>query len=165
MNNATFGKTMENVRKRIRFELVNNETRFKKLVNDPTFDNVIPMNDDLCGVMRTKTIVKLDKPITVGMCILDMSKLHMYDFHYNTIKKQYKDRATLLFTDTDSLTYEIKTDDIYDDMSRQKHLYDFSDYPMNHPLYDTTIKKVIGKFKDESSSKIITEFVGLRAKM
>jgi hypothetical protein len=165
MNNATFGKTMENVRKRIQFELVNNETRFTKLVNDPTFNNVIPMNDDLCGVMRTNAIVKLDKPITVGMCILDLSKLHMYDFHYNTIKKQYKERATLLFTDTDSLTYEIKTDDIYDDMSRQKHFYDFSDYPINHPLYDVTNKKVIGKFKDETSSKIITEFVGLRAKM
>jgi hypothetical protein len=123
------------------------------------------MNDDLCGVMRTNAIVKLDKPITVGMCILDLSKLHMYDFHYNTIKKQYKERATLLFTDTDSLTYEIKTDDVYEDMKKDKHLYDFSDYPLNHPLYDVTNKKVIGKFKDETSSKIITEFVGLRAKM
>ncbi|MFN9999704.1 MAG: hypothetical protein ACK559_01120, partial [bacterium] len=77
----------------------------------------------------------------------------------------YKDRATLLFTDTDSLTYEIKTEDIYEDMKADKHLYDFSDYPKDHPLYDVTNKKVIGKFKDETSSKIITEFVGLRAKM
>ena len=61
MNNATFGKTMENIRKRIRFELVNDETRFQKLVNDPTFDNTIIMNDSLCGVMRKKSIVKLDK--------------------------------------------------------------------------------------------------------
>ena len=165
MNNATFGKTMENVRKRIRFELVNDETRFKKLVNDPTFDNAIIMNDNLCGVMRKKASVKLDKPIAIGMCVLDLSKLLMYDYHYNTIKKQYKDKATLLFTDTDSLTYEIKTNDIYDDMRKDKHLYDFSDYPKDHPLYDVCNKKVIGKFKDETSSKSITEFVGLRAKM
>ena len=99
------------------------------------------------------------------MCVLDLSKLLMYDYHYNTIKKQYKDRAVLLFTDTDSLTYEIKTDDIYKDMEKDKNLYDFSEYPENHPLYDICNKKVIGKFKDETKSKIITEFVGLRAKM
>ena len=113
MNNAVFGKTMENVRKRIGFELVNDETRFKKLVNDPTFDHAIIMNENLTGAMRKKAVVKLDKPIAIGMCVLDLSKLLMYDYHYNTIKKQYKDRAVLLFTDTDSLTYEIKTDDIY----------------------------------------------------
>jgi hypothetical protein len=94
-----------------------------------------------------------------------MSKLLMYDFHYNTIKKQYGDRSKLLFTDTDSLTYEIKTDDIYADMSKDKQLYDFSDYPKDHPLYSVENKKVIGKMKDESSSLIIEEFVGLRSKM
>ena len=165
MNNATFGKTMESVRKRIRFELVNDETRFQKLVNDPTFDNTIIMNDSLCGVMRKKAIVKLDKPIAIGMCVLDLSKVLMYDYHYNIIKKQYGDRSKLLFTDTDSLTYEIKTDDIYEDMQKDKELYDFSDYPKNHVLYNDENKKVIGKFKDEAGSKIITEFIGLRAKM
>ena len=89
----------------------------------------------------------------------------MYDFHYNTIKKQYGNLATLLFTDTDSLCYEIKTDDIYEDMKQNKNLYDFSEYPEDHPLYDVSNKKRAGKFKDEMSSKIITEFVGLRAKM
>ena len=79
--------------------------------------------------MRKKTCVTLDKPIAIGMCVLDLSKLLMYDYHYNTIKKQYKDRATLLFTDTDSLTYEIGTNDIYDDMKKDKQLYDFNDYP------------------------------------
>ena len=89
----------------------------------------------------------------------------MHDFHYNTIKKQYGDKSKLLFTDTDSLTYEIKTDDIYEDMKKNKQMYDFSDYPKNHQLYDVSNKKVIGKFKDETNSKIINEFVGLRAKM
>ena len=76
----------------------------QKLINDPMFDgNTIIMNDNLCGVARRKSSVFLDKPITVGFCILDISKLLMYDFHYNTIKRQYGNRATLLFTDTDSL--------------------------------------------------------------
>jgi hypothetical protein len=164
--NAIFGKTLENVRKHLKFELVNKEERFQKLVNDPTFTgNTIMINDNLCGVMRTNKKVYLDKPILVGFCILEMSKLFMYDFHYNTIKKQYGDRCKLLFTDTDSLCYEIKTDDIYEDMKKGKHLYDFSDYQKDHPLYDETNKKVIGKFKDVTSSKVIKEFVGIRAKM
>ena len=88
MNNAVFGKTLENVRQRIRFELVNDETRFQKIVNDPTFDNCIVMNESLCGMMRKKATVKLDKPICVGLAVLDLS----YDFHYNTVKRQYGDR-------------------------------------------------------------------------
>ena len=156
---------MENVRKRIRFEMVNDEIRFKKLVNDPTFDNSIIFNNSLCGVTRTKAKVKLDKPIAIGLAVLDLSKVLMYDFHYNTIKKRCNDKSKLLFTDTDSLCYEFKTDDIYEDMKDDKQLYDFSDYPKEHSLYDISNKKVIGKFKDETSSKIITEFVGLRAKM
>jgi hypothetical protein len=125
------------------------------------------MNDSLCGVMRKKAIVKLDKCIAVGMCVLDMSKVLMYDYHYNTIKKQYGDRSKLLFTDTDSLTYEIKTDDIYADMKKDKNTYDFSDYPKDHHsgLFSDANKKVIGKFKDEANGEIICEFVGLRAKM
>jgi len=167
MINATFGKSLENVRKHIDFELVNNTERFQKLVNDPMFDggNPININDNLCGVTRKRASVFLDKPITVGFCILDISKVLMYDFHYNTIKRQYGNRATLLFTDTDSLCYEIKTEDIYEDMKKDKQLYDFSEYPENHQLYDVSNKKRAGKFKDEMSSKIITEFVGLRAKM
>ena len=116
MNNAVFGKTLENVRQRTPFELVNSEKRFQKLVNDPLFDGCVVINDSLCGITRKRPTVVLDKPICVGLAVLDLSKLLMYDFHYNTIKKQYGDRSKLLFTDTDSLTYEIKTDDIYEDI-------------------------------------------------
>ena len=165
MNNAVFGKTMENVRNRIRFELVNDEKRLKKLINDPTFDNTIIINETLVGVSRNKETVILDKPVAIGFSILDLSKTLMYDFHYNTIKKRYGEKAKLLFTDTDSLCYEIQTDDLYKDMKADKDLYDFSDYPKNHPLYDDKNKKVIGKFKDESSSQIVTDFCGLRSKM
>src|SRR3954454_4898292 len=89
----------------------------------------------------------------------------MYDFHYNTIKKQYGDRAQLLFQDTDSLTYHIKTEDIYNDMLKQKNLYDFSDYPKSHKCFSLKNKKVLGKFKDEMLSLPIREFIGLRSKM
>ena len=101
----------------------------------------------------------------MGMCILDLSKTLMYDFHYNYIKKKYGDRAKLLFTDTDSLTYEIKTEDVYQDFWNDKDKFDNSDYPENSPYYDKTNKKVIGKFKDEASSTPIVEFVGLKSKM
>jgi hypothetical protein len=112
-----------------------------------------------------KTQINYDKPMIVGMCILDLSKHLMYNFHYNTMKKQYGDKCRLLFTDTDSLCYHIKTDDVYEDMKQDADVYDFSDYPKSHPLYSDANKKIIGKFKDESSGKPIIEFCGLRAKM
>ena len=89
----------------------------------------------------------------------------MYDFHYHYMKKKYGLKAQLLFTDTDSLCYEVKTDDIYRDMAGDRDLFDFSGYPIEHPCYDATNKKVIGKMKDETASVPIKEFVGLRAKM
>ena len=89
----------------------------------------------------------------------------MYDFHYNYIKKKYGDRAKLLFTDTDSLTYEIETEDVYQDVWHDKDKFDSSDYPENSPYYDKTNIKVIGKFKDEAASAPVVEFVGLRSTM
>ena len=85
----------------------------------------------------------------------------MYDFHYNYSKKEYGDRAKLLFTDTDSLCYEIETEDVYQDLWK----FDNSDYPKCSPYYDETYKKVIAKFKDEACGVPITEFVGLKSKM
>ena len=89
----------------------------------------------------------------------------MYDFHYNYIKYKYGDKAKLLFTDTDSLTYEIKTKDAYEDFFQDKNKFDNSDYPENSPYFDKTNKKVIGKFKDEAAGIPIVEFIGLRSKM
>ena len=89
----------------------------------------------------------------------------MYDFLYNYIKKKYRDRAKLLFTDTDSLTYEIEADDVYQDFWNDKDKFDNSDYPKNSPYYDKTNKKVIGKSKDEATSTPVVEFIGLRPKM
>lgn len=89
----------------------------------------------------------------------------MFKFHYNHIKEIYGNDATLLFTDTDSLTYHIKTDDIYKDMREFPKIYDTSDYPPNHPSYSLHNKKEIGCFKDELNSEPIIQFVGLKAKM
>ena len=102
------------------------------------------------------------------MCILDLSKTLMYDFHYNYIKSKYGDRSKLLFTDTDSLAYEIKTDDFYADIAPDiRSRFDTSDYPKDHPSGIETgmNKKVIGMFKDEAAGKQIEEFVGLRSKL
>ena len=89
MNDAVFGKTMENVRKRTPYVLVSNQKRYQKLVNDPTFKNCVFINDNLCGNTRSHTTVKLDKTIAIGFSILELSKVLMYDFHYNVIKPKY----------------------------------------------------------------------------
>ena len=87
----------------------------------------------------------------------------MYDFHYSLIKKHFN--AELLFTDTDSLNYEIKSEDVYEEFFKHKHLFDFSNYPKDSKFFDETNKNVIGKIKDESEGKIIDAFVGLNSKM
>ena len=101
----------------------------------------------------------------VGMCILDLSKVLMYDFHYNTMIKKYKDKCKLLFTDTDSLCYHVKTEDLYEDLATIPDQLDMSDYPKDHPLFSEVNKKIIGMFKCETNGVPIAEFCGLRAKM
>ena len=165
MNNSVFGKTMENVRKHVNVELVNCETRLARLSAKPNFERNILISDTLCAVKMLRPVVKLNKPIFIGFCILDLSKLLMYDFHYDVIKRRYREKAQLCFTDTDSLLYHIETPDVYKDMQEQLHLYDTSDYPKDHFLHSIENKKKLGKMKDEMSGVAIVEFAGLRAKM
>jgi len=165
MNNSVFGKTMENIRNRINFTLVNNEKKMKKLTNKPTFKDRVIFNENLVGVHMLKNKVELNKPIYVGCSVLDLSKTLMYDFHYDFIKRKYGNKAKLLGTDTDSLKYVIETEDLYKDMKKEKERFDFSEYPEEHFCYDESNKKVLGKMKDELNGKVMTEFVGLRAKM
>ena len=165
LNNSIFGKTMENVRGRTSFELVNNAKRMKKIANKPNFRKFHIFNENLVGAHCLQTKVELNKPIYVGFAILDISKTLMYDFHYGYIKTKYGNRAELCFTDTDSLLYDIKTEDIYEDMGQDIDRFDTSDYPTDHRLHSNTNKKVIGKMKDETASVPIKEFVGLRSKM
>ena len=168
MNNSVFGKTMENLRNRVDVRLVNTKEKLRKLVAKPNFKSRKIFNENLVSVHMSKTSLLMNKPIYLGMCILDLSKIIMYDFHYNYIKSKYVDKAKLLFTDTDSLMYEIETEDFYKDISGDvKDRFDTSDYPENHPSGIPTgeNKKVLGMMKDEVAGKIIKEFVGLRSKL
>ena len=168
MNNSVFGKTMENIRNRVNVKLVNTEERLKKLSAKPNYKSCKIFNENLISVHMKKTSLTMNKPVYLGMCILDLSKTIMYDFHYNYIKPKYGAKAKLLFTDTDSFLYEIETEDFYKDISGDvKDRFDTSDYPENHPSGIPTgiNKKVLGMFKDEAAGKRIKEFVGLRAKL
>ena len=165
MNNSVFGKTMENIRKRVDVRLITDEKKLLKMASKPTYVSSKIFNENLVAVHKIKETLTLNRPAYVGMCILDLSKTLMYDFHYNYIKEKYGNKARLLFTDTDSLTYEIEAEDVYQDFWNDKDRFDNSDYPENSPYFDKTNKKVIGKFKDEAAGMPITEFVGLRSKM
>ena len=165
MNNSVFGKTMENIRKRVDVRLVTDEKKLLKLTSKPSYVSSKIFNENLVAVHKIKETLTLNRPAYVGMCILDLSKTLMYDFHYNYIKEMYGNKAKLLFTDTDSLTYEIEAKDVYKDFFKDKDKFDNSDYPEYSPYYYKLNKKVIGKFKDEAAGIPINEFVGLRSKM
>lgn len=167
LNNAMFGKSMENLRNRLNLELVCSEKRLNKLVSKPNFKNRIVYDKSLCAVECSKESVYFNKPIYIGFTVLELSKYHMYDFHYNVIKKYYKDRVSILYVDTDSFFYEIRTKDLYEDLldpELNSH-FDLSDYPSNHKCFSTCNKKTLGKFKDETASIVIVEFIGLRPKL
>ena len=165
MNNSVFGKVMENLHKRVDVRLVTNEKKLDKLTSKPTYVSSKIFIENLMAVHKVKELLTLNRQAYVGMCILDLSKTLMYDFHYNYIKKKYNNRAKLLFTNTDSLTYEIEAEDVYNDFWNDKDMFDNSDYLESSPYYCNVNKKIIGKFKDETCGILITEFIGLKSKM
>ena len=158
MNTSVFGKTMENIRNRVDIKLITNEKEAKELISKPNFYHRTIFTENLIAVHMKKTKVYYNKPIYLGMCILDVSKTLMYDFHYNYIKKKYDEGASLLFTDTDRLAYEIDTEDFYKDINLDvERLFDTSNYPANHDsgIKVGTNKKVTGMFKDEAGGEQI----------
>ena len=168
MNNSVFGKTIENIRKRQNIHLIDNRKKAVKLSSRPNFDRCTIFDRNLIAVHMKKTEVYFNKPVYVGQAILDLSKTLMFNFHYTYIKEKYGKKVELLFTDTDSLMYEIKTKDFYLDIcSDVRDRFDTSDYPSIHPsgIITGANKKVIGMFKDEVAGKQITHFVGLRPKL
>ena len=169
MNNSVFGKTMETLRKRVDIKLVRTDgsenEKLRKIIAKPNFNRRVKFSYELFAIHVNKIKLTLNKPIYVGFSVLDLSKFLMYDWHYNKLKKKYGENCTLLYTDTDSLLVDIKTKDVYKDMSETKDEYDISDYPKDHPLYDETNKKVIGKMKDECAGTPIAEYIGLRPKL
>ena len=167
MNNSVFGKTMENLRKRVDVKLVraDEDDRLRRLIASPSYARANIFDNDLAAIQMHKSRLLLNRPVYVGMSVLDLSKHLMYDFYYNELKKQYGEHCQLLYTDTDSLLLEIQTEDVYKDMGANADLYDTSDYPKDHPQYSEENKKVVGKMKDECAGRLIAEYVGLRPKM
>ncbi|XP_041361970.1 uncharacterized protein LOC121377941 [Gigantopelta aegis] len=165
MNNSCFGRSMMNVRKHVNVELVNSKKRLTKLCAKPAFEGFKIFNPDLAAVHLKKATIFLNQPIYAGFSILDMSKIVMYEFHYDFMRAKYGNKVQLLFTDTDSLCYEIETEDIYSDFQKHANLFDTSNYNLSHPLFSIVNAKVLGKMKDELGGSVMEEFVGLRPKM
>ena len=165
MNNAVFGKTMENVRKHRDMKLVKTDKKRSKLVSEPNYHTMKLIDDNLAIIEMKKVKIKMNKPIYLGLSILDISKITMYEFWYDFIKSKYKSRAKLCYMDTDSFIINIKTDDFYKDiLENVMERFDTSNYIYDRPLPINVNKKVVGLMKDELGGGIITEFVALRPK-
>ena len=134
MNNAVYGKFIENLKDRTMFQIRLTNENAQKIVNSPRFANFKIFNENIVGIemRRQKTI--LNRPIPIGVAILDYSKYCMYNFHYNTMNPLYGNGIELLYTDTDSLIYSIETDDIYEDMLKHNELFDLSSYDNKHQI-------------------------------
>ena len=164
MNNSYFGKTCENVRSYKEVKIVTNKEKIEKLGKKEKCDGWKIYNENLAAVMLERNIVTLNKPRYVGTAILGLSKIVMYQFHYEFIMKEFPG-AELLFTDTDSLCYWIPTEkDLYKDLKGNEWI-DFSNYAKDHPNFHEEKKLIPGYFKDEFGGEFLLEFVGLRAKM
>ena len=167
MNNCAFGKTIENVRKHRDIKLVTMEEKRMKLVSEPNYHTTKRFSKNLLAIEIKKTKVKMNKPVYIGMAILDISKTLMYEFWYEYIKPKYKDNAKLCYMDADNFIISIKTEDFYKDIANDvERGYDTSKYDENDkiPLPIGKNKKAIGFFKDELDGKIMIKFIAHRAK-
>ena len=151
MINSVYGKTMENLRKRINVRLVANQKDFLKYISKPTHITHKIFGKNYAAIHEIKPVLTLKKSIYVGFTVLELRKLLMYDFHYNFVKNHFD--AELLFTDTGSLAYEIKSENVYEEFFKHKQFFDFSNYPKESKFFDETNKKVIGKMKDKFGGK------------
>ena len=165
MNNAVFGKTMENVRKHRDIKLVKTDCKRNKLVSEPNYHTMKLIEENLSIIEMKKVKVKMNKLIYLGLLILEISKATMYEFWYDYMKRKYGDMVKLCYVETDSLVMNIKTKDFYKDIAKDvEERFDTSNYGFDRPLPKGKNKKVIGLMKDELGGRIITEFVALRPK-
>ena len=165
MNNAVFGKTMENIRKHRNIKLVTTDKKRNKLVSEPNYHKINYISEELSIIEMNKTKVKMNKPIYLGLSILDISKILRYKFWYDYMKPKNNNNVKLCYMDTDSFVMNIRTNDFYKDIANDvEKRFDTSNYEVNRPLPTGKNKKVIGLIKDELGGKIITEFVTLRPK-
>ena len=156
---------MENIKKHREIKLVTTNKKRSKLVSEPNYRTINLIFEDLSIIEMKKTKVKMNKPIYLGLSILENSKTLMYEFWYDYMKPKYANNVKLCYMDTDSFIMNIKTNDFYEDISNDvENRFDTSNYEVNRPLPTGKNKKIIGLMKDELGGKIITKFVTLRPK-
>ena len=161
--NSAFGKTMESKLGRKKLEIVRNERELLQKTALSTMKSFQIIDDQLATISFSVTKILWDKPMIVGATILDLAKRFMFQFHYQKMKPNLN--LELLYSDTDSFIYAIKTDDVYRDLEKIKADFDFSNYDKDHFLFEDTNKKVVLKFKDETGGKPIREFIALKPKL
>ena len=167
INNSVFGKTMEKVRKHRDIKLVTTDEKRNKSASEPNYHTTKRFLENLLAIEMKKAKAKMNKPIYLGISILDSSKTLLYKFLYDYFKPKYGDKANLCYTDTDSFIINIRTEDFFEDISNDVEAwYDTSSYDENdkrlHPIGKN--KKVIELFKDKLGGRIMKEFRSLRAK-
>ena len=165
MNNAVLGKTMENARKHKYIKLVTTDKKRSKLVSEPNYHTMNYVSEDLSIIEMKRTKVKMNKPIYLGLSILEISKLLMYEFWNDYMKPKYGDNVKSCYMDTDSFIMNIKTEDFYKDIANDvEKRFDISNFEVDRPLSTGKNKKLIELIKDELGGTVITEFVALRPK-
>ena len=167
INNYVFGKTMENVRNHGDIKLVTSDETRKRLVSELNYHSHKIFSEHLMAIEMKKTRVEMIKPIYLGMSILNISKMIMYEFWYGYIKPKYGERAKLCYTDTNSFVIHIKTEDFFEDISNDvEKWFDTSNYDEKDErlLPIGKNKRIPGIFKDELGGKIMVEVVALRPK-
>ena len=165
MNNAVFGKAIKNVRKHRHFKLVTTERRRNYLVSEPNYHTTKFFTENLLAIEMRKTQILMNKPVYLGLSILDLSKTVIYEFWYDYVKPKYGENAKLCYMDKGSFIVHVKPDDIYKDIAEDVDTrFDTSNFEIDRPLPKGENKKVIGLMKNELGGQIMKEFVGLRAK-
>lgn len=176
LNNAIFGKTIENRRKQVDIKLVthwrdeqnitNKKLGAEKLIAKPNMKNITVFSENFAAIHLSPEKLSLDRPIYIGFTVLEYAKQHLYKFHYDFIKTKYQNKARLCYTDTDSLLYLVKTTDFYDDIKKNISNFDTSNFELNNCYQIPRVNaKIPGLFKDELGGEVISEFTGLRAKL
>ena len=165
MNNAVFGKTMENVKKHRDIKLVTTDKRRNQLVSEPNYHTKKWFSEKQLAIEMKNTKVKMNKPVYLDLSILETSKTLMYEFWYDYMKPKYGDNVKLYYIDTDSFIMHIKTEDFFKDIANDiEKRFDTSNYEINRPIPAGKNNKVIGLMKDELRGRTMTEFVVLRSK-
>ena len=164
MTNSAYGKCCEGKRNRINVNIVRSETELDQSCSKPHVSSIKIINDEMATVALRETKILWNKPTIVGAVILDLAKTFMFEFHYLKMKKTFD--CSLLYSDTDSLVYEIRSNDFYQDLRNSTIFdeFDTSNFDPLSPLYDKKYKKEVLKFKDEMGGESIHEFCGLKAK-